>query len=205
MEKRKEFAGAKPECDGQYPQVPVIPILPGPMARNRFRSTSAIPVENAAFPWRRAVDGFLYRPRYAVCQRISRSGCREYKLEVSEKNQLLNLLDEQTDAFRTGFSEKLSMELHRDGTASEDAVTGLDALVSLTPETGVVGGIDRETATYWRNNAATAIAATTAGALATAMEGQWRRCIRNGGSPGFHSGRFRFYRCLSPVWGDGDQ
>ena len=64
-------------------------------------------------------------------------------------------------------------------------MTGLDALVSLTPETGVVGGIDRETATYWRNNAATAIAATTAGALATAMEGQWRRCIRNGGSPDF--------------------
>lgn len=90
-------------------------------------------VENAAFPWRRAVDGFYiaHDTLFANGIKVREGGRREYKLEVSEKNQLLNLLDEQTDAFRTGFSEKLSMELHRDGTASEDAVTGLDALVSL--------------------------------------------------------------------------
>ena len=186
MEKRKEFAGAKQNVtvnirkshDSNFAWA----YGEEPVSFNK-RNT----VENAAFPWRRAVDGFYiaHDTLFANGIKVREGGRREYKLEVSEKNQLLNLLDEQTDAFRTGFSEKLSMELHRDGTASEDAVTGLDALVSLTPETGVVGGIDRETATYWRNNAATAIAATTAGALATAMEGQWRRCIRNGGSPDF--------------------
>ena len=164
MEKRKEFAGAKQNVtvnirkshDSNFAWA----YGEEPVSFNK-RNT----VENAAFPWRRAVDGFYiaHDTLFANGIKVREGGRREYKLEVSEKNQLLNLLDEQTDAFRTGFSEKLSMELHRDGTASEDAVTGLDALVSLTPETGVVGGIDRETATYWRNNAATAIAATTAG------------------------------------------
>ena len=142
MAKRKDFAGAKQNVtvnirkshDSNFAWA----YGEEPVAFNK-RNT----VENAAFPWRRAVDGFYIA------------------------------------------HDTLSMELHRDGTSSEDAVTGLDALVSTTPETGVVGGIDRATATYWRNNAATGIASTTDGALATAMEGQWRSCIRNGGSPDF--------------------
>ena len=186
MTKRKDFAGAKQNVtvnirkshDSNFAWA----YGEEPVAFNK-RNT----VENAAFPWRRAVDGFYiaHDTLFANGIKVREGGHRAYRLEVSEKNQLLNLLAEQTEAFRTGFSEKLSMELHRDGTSSEDAVTGLDALVSTTPETGVVGGIDRATATYWRNNAATGIASTTDGTLATAMEGQWRACIRNGGSPDF--------------------
>ena len=144
-------------------------------------------LEHAAFPWRRAVDGFYiaHDTLFANGIRVKEGQSGQHKLEENERVQLCNLLDEQTQAFRTGFMEKLSMELHRDGTANADAITGLDALVSLTPATGVVGGIDRSTATYWRNNVKTAIASTTAGTLATAMEGEWRKCIRNGGSPDF--------------------
>ena len=79
-------------------------------------------------------------------------------------------------AFKLGFMEKLDIELHRSGTASTDAVTGLDGLITTAPTTGVVGGIDPATFAYWRNNASTAIASTTAGTLATAMEAQWRTC-----------------------------
>lgn len=94
-------------------------------------------------------------------------------------------MEEQLNAFRTGFIEKLSLELHRDGSASDDAVVGLDALISTTPTTGTISGINRATATYWRNNAATNIASTASGTLALTMEAQWRQCIRNGGSPDF--------------------
>ncbi len=186
MSKRKPFLGAKQNIVAQirkshdsnfawaYGEEPV--------AFNKRNS-----IEQAAFPWRRAVDGFYIAHDTLFSNGIKvREGERgAYKLESSERVQLTNLLNEQMDAFRTGFTEKLSLELHRDGTASEDAVSGLDALVSTAPETGVVGGIDRATATYWRNNAEKSIAATTAGALATAMEKQWRNCIRNGGSPDF--------------------
>ena len=186
MNKRKQFAGAKQNVTVNirkshdsnfawaYGEDPV-----------NFNKRDTL--ENAAFPWRRAVDGFYiaHDTLFANGIKVREGKSKQYKLEISEKNQLVNLINEQTEAFRIGFSEKLSMELHRDGTSSEDAVTGLDALIALKPETGVVGGIDRETAVYWRNNAATAIAATGAGTLATAMEGEWRKCIRKGGSPDF--------------------
>lgn len=143
--------------------------------------------EQAAFPWRRAVDGFYISHDTLFGNGIKvREGDRgQYKLEQNERVQLVNLMDEQVDAFRTGFMEKLSLELHRDGSASTDAVTGLDALIATAPATGIVGGLDRATATYWQNNKQTGIVSTGAGNLATAMEAQWRKCIRNGGSPDF--------------------
>ncbi len=144
-------------------------------------------VENVAFPWRRAVDGFYiaHDTLFANGIKVKEGASKEYRLDASEKIQLVDLMKEQMEAFRTGFTEKLSLELHRSGTASDDAVTGLDALIATDPTKGTVGGLDRATADYWRNNAATAIAATGAGTLAAAMEGEWRKCIRNGGSPDF--------------------
>lgn len=186
MDKRKAFGGAKQNITAQirksYDSNFAWAYGEAPVSFNK-RNT----LEQVAFPWRRAVDGFYIAHDTLFANGIKvREGDRgAYKLEASEKVQLTNLIKEQMDAFRTGFAEKLSMELHRDGTASTDAVTGLDALISLAPETGTVGGLDRSTATYWRNNAATAIASTTSGALAKAMEIQWRNCIRNGGSPDF--------------------
>ena len=186
MSKRKAFGGAKQNVTAQirkshdsnfawaYGEAPV-----------SFNKRNTL--EQVAFPWRRAVDGFYiaHDTLFANGIKVREGAHGAYKLETSEKVQLTNLLAEQMDAFRIGFSEKLSLELHRDGTASTDAVTGLDALISLTPATGTVGGIDRSAATYWRNNAQTAIASTTAGTLANAMEAEWRKCIRNGGSPDF--------------------
>lgn len=143
--------------------------------------------EQAAFPWRRAVDGFYidYDTLFGNGIKVREGDRGAYKLEQNEKVQLVNLLNENMEQFKLGFMEKLDIELHRDGTSSTDAVTGLDALIATGPTAGTVGGLDRATATYWRNNASTAIASTTAGALATAMEAQWRKCIRNGGSPDF--------------------
>lgn len=186
MSKRKLFLGAKQYVSGSvrkshdsnfawaYGEAAV--------SFNKRQTT-----EQFNYPWRRCVDGFYIAHDTLFGNGIKvREGDRgQYKLEQSEKVQLVNLMDEQMEAFRAGFMEKLSLELHRDGTSSTDAVTGLDALVATSPATGTVGGIDRATAAYWRNNAATGITSTTAGALATAMEQQWRKCIRNGGSPDF--------------------
>lgn len=81
--------------------------------------------------------------------------------------------------------QKLDMEIHRSGTQSTDAVAGLDALISTAPTTGVIGGLDRATATYWRNYAETGIQTGTVGTLAQRMEYAWRKAIKNGGSPNF--------------------
>ncbi|NLC23171.1 MAG: phage major capsid protein [Oxalobacter sp.] len=186
MERRKTFLGAKQNVvvnirkshDSNFAWA----YGEAPVSFNKRQTT-----DQAAFPWRRAVDGFYisHDTLFGNGIKVREGERREYKVEKNEKVQLLDLLNEQMEAFRIGFNEKLSLELHRDGTASADAVTGLDSLIALNPATGIVGGIDRSIATYWRNNAATGIASTTAGALATAMEAQWRKCIRNGGSPDF--------------------
>jgi hypothetical protein len=143
--------------------------------------------EQAAFPWRRAVDGLYidYDRLFGAGIKVREGERGAFKLEQNEKVQLLNLLDEQMESLREGFMQKLDLELHRDGTQDADAIGGLDTLVSTAPATGVVGGLDGATATYWRNHAQTGIQTGTVGTLAQAMETGWRRCIKNGGSPNF--------------------
>lgn len=143
--------------------------------------------EQAAFPWRRAVDGLYidYDRLFGNGIKVREGDRGAYKLEQNEKVQLLNLLDEQMESLKEGFMTKLDFELHRSGAASTDAVTGLDALVSIAPNTGVIGGLDRASATYWRNSAETGISTGTVGNLAQRMEYQWRKAIKHGGSPNF--------------------
>ena len=143
--------------------------------------------EQAAFPWRRAVDGLYldYDRLFGNGIKVREGARGAYRLEQNEKIQLLNLLDEQMESLKEGFMKKLDFELHRDGTADTDAIAGLDTLVSLTPAVGTVGGLDASTATYWRNHAETGISTATVGTLAQKMELAWRKCIRNGGSPDF--------------------
>jgi hypothetical protein len=141
----------------------------------------------ASFPWRRAVDGLYldYDRLFGAGIKVREGERGAYKLEQNEKVQLLNLLDEQMDALREGFMAKLDLELHRNGTADTDAIAGLDALVPINPAVGVIGGLDRATALYWRPYAETGIVSTTAGLLRARMELMWRRAIRNGGAPNF--------------------
>lgn len=143
--------------------------------------------EQAAFPWRRAVDGLYldYDRLFGAGIKVREGDRGAFKLEQNEKVQLLNLLDEQMESLKEGFMQKLDLELHRDGTQDADAIAGLDVLVSTAPTTGVVGGLDRASATYWRNHAETGIQTGTVGALAQKMELAWRKNIKNGGSPNF--------------------
>lgn len=143
--------------------------------------------EQAAFPWRRAVDGLYidYDRLFGAGIKVREGDRGAFKLEQNEKVQLVNLLDEQMESLKEGFMQKLDFDLHRSGAQSTDAITGLDVLVSIAPTTGVVGGLDRATATYWRNYAETGISTATPGTLAQRMEYAWRKAIKNGGSPNF--------------------
>jgi len=57
--------------------------------------------------------------------------------------------------------------------------------VSLAPDAGTVGGIDRAKASYWRNYAVKNITSTTPDNLVGEMETAWRQCIKHGGDPEF--------------------
>jgi hypothetical protein len=143
-------------------------------------------MEQAQFPWRVALDGFyldwdmLFSAGIRVDPDLGSHG--KVKLEANEKVILQNIMEEQMTSLELGFIEKLDKELHRSGASSTDSVVGLDALISLTPSTGTVGGLDASAKTYWRNTATTGLAS---GTLRAAMETAWRACIRNGGAPDF--------------------
>lgn len=141
-------------------------------------------VKQAQFPWRVALDGLYldWDMLFSAGIRVDPDPASKGKLvlEPNEKVILYNILTEHMEALELGFVEKLDLELHRDGTASADAVVGLDALVSRTPAVGTVGGINAATSAMWRNYFAGAVATN---ALRATMEAAWRACIRNGGAP----------------------
>lgn len=144
-------------------------------------------IEQANYAWRSCHDGFaLNEDRLAQNGIIVTDESGPKSASMAEKLQLTNLIEEQAEVLKLGFQEQFSYQLHLDGTQSTDAITGLDALVSLAPTTGTVGGIDRAVAAnaYWRNNVATGLTTTTGtGTILNSMEVTWRQCMRNGGRP----------------------
>jgi hypothetical protein len=146
-------------------------------------------VEQASYAWRAAHDGFALDEDRLIQNGISvNDDGPGGNASDAERIQLTNLLKEQMEILRLGFQEKFSHAMHLDGTQSADAITGLDAMVSLTPTTGTVGGLNRADAdkVYWRNYAQTGVTSTTTtGNILDYMETGWRACVRNGGKPDF--------------------
>ena len=146
-------------------------------------------VEQANYAWRAAHDGFSLDEDRLIQNGVSVDDSGPGgNASDAERLQLTNLLQEQTEILRLGFQEKFSQALHLDGTQSSDAITGTDALISLTPTTGTVGGLDRSVVAnaYWRNYAQTGLTSTTTtGTILDYMEVAWRACVRNGGRPTF--------------------
>jgi len=144
-------------------------------------------VKRVKFPYRSAHDGFSLDEDRLIQNGIQLDENGKGKnYSDAEKVQLSNLLDEEVDALSLGFDEKFDQSLHLDGSQDADALVGLDAIISLTPSTGTIGGIDASTKVYWRNHAATGLTTTTTtGTIVDKMEAAWKACIRNGGMPDF--------------------
>lgn len=142
--------------------------------------------EQAQFSWRTAHDGYAIDEDRLAQNGITMTDGPGKKASEAERIQLSDMLEEQNTALREGFREKFSAYLHMDGSSSSDAITGLAALVSLTPSTGTVGGIDASASgnAYWRNFAATGVTVTTTtGTILDKMEEAYKNCVRNGGKP----------------------
>lgn len=144
-------------------------------------------LEQASYAWRSCHDGFaIDEDRLAQNGVIVVDTKGPTEASDAEKIQFTNIMEEQSEALRLGFQEQFSYQLHLDGTQSTDAITGLDSLISLTPTSGTVGGIDRSTTAnaFWRNNVATGLTTTTStGTILNQMEVMYRQCMRNGGRP----------------------
>jgi hypothetical protein len=73
-------------------------------------------------------------------------------LQNSGEEQIIDLFDARLDVAEASIENLISTGIYSDGTANNGKqITGLQAMVVASPGTGVVGGIDRQTWSFWRN------------------------------------------------------
>ena len=73
-------------------------------------------------------------------------------LQNSGREQMIDLLEARLGVAESTLSNLITAGLYSDGTDfGGKEITGLDAAVSVTPETGTYGGIDRDAYPFWRN------------------------------------------------------
>lgn len=78
-------------------------------------------------------------------------------LQNRGEEEMMNLIEERVDGAESTFWNQMSAAIYSDGTGwGGKQIGGLALLVSKTPTSGVVGGIDRSTNVWWRNLAVNA-------------------------------------------------
>lgn len=142
-------------------------------------------LSQAQYPWRSAHDGYSLDEDRLVQHGITVNDSGPGgKASDAEFEVLTDLMKEQTEVLQLGWKERFSKYAHLTGSQSIDAISGLDTLVSLTPTSGTVGGLNRANLIWWRNHAATGLTTTTTtGDILDKMEIAWRAATRNGGAP----------------------
>lgn len=106
----------------------------------------------------------------------------------SGPDALLDLLESRIEVAEKTMQNNLSADMYSDGTASSGKqIGGLQLLVADTPTSGTVGGINRATYTFWRNQSYSAT--TSGGSAASAsniqryMNTLYQRCSRGTDRP----------------------
>lgn len=80
------------------------------------------------------------------------------------EERMLNLIESRIKAAEDDLKNRLNTDLYLDGTGNGSKnMLGLAALVADSPSTGILGGIDRATETFWQNKQKTASGAWGSG------------------------------------------
>ena len=102
-------------------------------------------------------------------------------LQNAGKEQMIDLLEARMEVAESTMANLISTSLYSDGTgAGGKEITGLDAAVPLDPTTGVYGGIDRDTWTFWRSKIQNVADTDT---LQADMNALWAQLVRGTDRP----------------------
>jgi hypothetical protein len=104
-----------------------------------------------------------------------------------EMTAITNLLDDKLDDMAEGSARSFNEILWRDGTQSAKVFPGITSIISLTPNVGITGGIDRAGNVWWRNRALVGASRITASGtnqtLSKTLRSEQRQLRRYGGRP----------------------
>ncbi len=100
------------------------------------------------------------------------------QLQNAGREQMIDLLEARMSVAEATMMNISAQAVYGDGTAAGGkSLTGLDAAVPITPTTGVYGGIDRATWTFWRSQASNpaSLGPTT---VLSPMNSMWANLVR---------------------------
>jgi hypothetical protein len=131
------------------------------------------------------VSAAEYTIKQAACP-VTISGLEQ--LQNASKEQIIDLLDTRIEVAESSMANLIASGIYSDGTASGGKqIDGLLRQVIKVPTSGIVGGIDRATWLFWRNQVFAAIAtggaATTAANIQTYFNRLWSRLVRGNDRP----------------------
>jgi hypothetical protein len=131
------------------------------------------------------ISAAQYDIKQAACP-VTISGLDQ--LQNSGKERIIDLLEGRLDVGEASMSNLIAQGLYSDGTAAGGKqIDGLLKQVSSAPSSGIVGGIDRQTWPFWRNQVFAAVAnggaATTAANIQTYWNQIWARLVRGNDRP----------------------
>ena len=110
---------------------------------------------------------------------VSISGLEE--LQNSGEEAIIDLLESRIMNAEDTFMNGLSQGVYGDGSVTS-SVGGLQLLVAASPSTGVVGGIDRASWTFWRNQvwsaATNGLTVLSAATILSQMDALWVQLVR---------------------------
>lgn len=110
----------------------------------------------------------------------------ETRIQNSGTNAILDLLEARIRNAERTMANNISTGIYSDGTGtSGKQITGLQSQVALVPTTGTVGGINRATDAWWRNQTSGDVANVFASSalLESEMADLWIECSRGGDKP----------------------
>lgn len=127
-------------------------------------------ITSAEFQWKQA----------AVA--VSISGLEQ--LKNSGKERMIDLLEARISNAEKTMVNNVSGDIYSDGTADGGKqIGGLQSLVSTSPTTGTVGGINRANFTFWRNQVNTGTLASIDADILGDLRAAWVKQVRNRDKP----------------------
>jgi hypothetical protein len=131
------------------------------------------------------ISAAQYDIKQAACP-VTISGLDQ--LQNSGREQIIDLLEARVNVGEASMANLISQGLYSDGlSAGGKQIDGLLKQVSQAPGTGIVGGIDRLTWTFWRNQTFDVSTEGPTATSATNIQGYfnrlWAKCVRGNDRP----------------------
>jgi hypothetical protein len=148
-------------------------------------------IKRATFPWKEVHAGIAVTLSELKIDGISvadsTTGSKTVEHSDRELTAITNLLQDKLDDMGEGWARSFNTMLWRDGTQDSKQVPGLLSLITDSPTTGVVGGIDRSVSTWWQNRSLVGANKITANAstqlLTKTLRSEFRQLSRYGAKP----------------------